>query len=480
MLANCVRIKKKKNRQAIRTMSDIVRGLEERFYEFEETTKDLHLFVITYTQFDMLIAELREDVEKAMFYMDSVRAMLGQLSLGHLGPTVIPPKELKHILTDIEQKIPKYLTLPKPVENIWYYYKTLTCLTVVKNKRFITLVNLPLLDINTQFELYQVHNIPMPFNQTELLAKYQLETTTLAVNVKHTNFVLLTATEMALCSSPQITFCSISSPVYTLGESRLCVISLFENDKRAITENCQIRVQLRTILPQAVYIPDGNWIIVAVESIEFTIMCLEEENYHIVTSPPVFTLHLKETCQAFAAPMNLPAYYHSRSIYKRVEQRRALMSLISGNISGFSLWDPFDKFLNTTDIKRIHEYAKLADISDMTIDNLVDELNDLRDVPKIIDKKGILDSVGGIGFPLVVVCILLTLGVIIYQQRKKICSAAIVRIMGAGTSRTAGVSKDVENVPERVVDTNDQPRHGESEDNSLGQSRPMVVELQNS
>ena len=112
----------------------------------------------------MLIAELREDVEKAMFYLDSVRAMLGQLSLGHLAVTVIPPKELKYILSDIEQKIPKYFTLPKPVENILYYYKTLTCLTVVKNKRFITLVNLTLLDINTQFELYQVHNVPMPFN----------------------------------------------------------------------------------------------------------------------------------------------------------------------------------------------------------------------------------------------------------------------------------------------------------------------------
>ena len=150
------------------------------------------------------------------------------------------------------------------------------------------------------------------------------------------------------------------------------------------------------------------------------------------------------------------------------------------NISGFSLWDPFDKFLNTTDIKRSHEYAELADISDMTVDSLVDEVNDLRDVPKIIDKKGILDSVDGIGFPLVVVCILLTLGVIIYLQRKKICSAAIVRIMGSGTAWTAGVNKRVENVTERVVDTNDQPRHSESEDNSLGVSRPMVVELQNS
>ena len=113
---------------------------------------------------------------------------------------------------------------------------------------------------------------------------------------------------MSLCSSPQTAFCSISSPVYTLGESRLSVISLFENDKPAITENCQIRAQLRTILHEAVYVSDGNWIIVALEPIKFTIMCLEEENYHIVTSPPVFTLHLKETCQAVATPMNLPAY----------------------------------------------------------------------------------------------------------------------------------------------------------------------------
>lgn len=112
------------------------------------------------------------------------------------------------------------MVLPKPIDDIWYYYKTLTCVTFVKERRFVTLVNLPLLDLNSQFELYQIHNVPLPYPNARMTAFYELETTTFAVNVKRTDFILLTLKDLARCSNPATKFCTLRSPLYNLGESK--------------------------------------------------------------------------------------------------------------------------------------------------------------------------------------------------------------------------------------------------------------------
>ena len=96
-VVNITRIEVQQNRHAIRTMADIVQGMELRLNDYRALQKNLHMFVITYTQVDMMLAELREAVEKGMFYMDNVRMMLGQLSVGHLAPTVIPSNELRQL-----------------------------------------------------------------------------------------------------------------------------------------------------------------------------------------------------------------------------------------------------------------------------------------------------------------------------------------------------------------------------------------------
>ena len=54
-------------------------------------------------------------------------------------------------------------------------------------------------------------------------------------------------------------------------------------------------------MPQAVNVPDGSWIVVATESISFTIMWVEKKSYQIKTKPPVFTWANSETCQALAS-----------------------------------------------------------------------------------------------------------------------------------------------------------------------------------
>ena len=229
---NVTRVEVRRNRHAIRSLTEMMRNMERRMIKVTMETRrhinNLNFFLITYLQTELMVTELRESVEKAMFYMDDVKMGLNQLSLGHLAPTVITPGELKRILTGIQSQIPNHLTLPAPTEDIWYYYKTLTCATLIKDQQFVTLVNLPLLELNSLFEVYQIHNIPVPYLDTKMTAKYELETTTIAVNAPRTQYILLTETDLARCSNPATNFCTLRSPVYDFAGTELCVVALFK------------------------------------------------------------------------------------------------------------------------------------------------------------------------------------------------------------------------------------------------------------
>ena len=123
---NVTNLEVQKNRHAIQTMTRAFADLELRLTDansqFDRYKEQMAYFSVNYLQLDLIITELRESFEKAMFYINEVKMELDQLSLGHLAPTVIDPQELKRILIDIEAKIPKYLTLPAPTDNVWYYY----------------------------------------------------------------------------------------------------------------------------------------------------------------------------------------------------------------------------------------------------------------------------------------------------------------------------------------------------------------------
>lgn len=482
-IVNVTRVEVKQNRHAIKKLVDVMQGMDVKMKQFSHTisgyARQINSFLLIFTQFDMMIAELREGVEKAMFYMDNVRMQLNMLSQGHLAPTVIPPGQLKKILMEIQEQIPNYLALPKSVDDIWYYYQTLTCVTVIKDKRFVTLVNLPLLDLNTQFELYQIHNIPAPYMQSKMSAKYELETDVLAVNAKHTDFVLLTPSELTVCSNSHTGFCTLSSPLYNMGNSRLCVISLFKQDLSAISRNCQTEVRLDTMLPHAVYVPDGNWIIVATDAIDFTIMCVEKDSFHIKTKPPVFSLQMAPACQDFADELTLPAYYHRQSTYSRVEQRQALLSL--RDMSDFTLWEPLINLPNGTELTDMSAYPELDDVSDIPLNDLIDKLNRIKKPKKVKNEMGMGEYIDYATVPLVLLCILLTLGIIVYRKVGMIpcCGAAMVRICArADTAQKTGTIDDVENVNQRDETQDDQPRQGTSDARVVQAStKPMTLDL---
>ena len=483
-ILNVTSIEVKKNRHAIQSitkqMYDLGITLGRQTMELRRIMKGMYEFLLTYLQLDLMITELRESLERGMFYMDNVKITLDQLSLGKVPPTGIHPAELKQILTEIQAKIPNYLTLPAPIEDIWYYYKTLTCITLVKDNRFITLVNIPLLEMKSQFQIYRVHNIPLPYSraETKMSAQYELETEVLAISATQTEFVLMQPMDLASCTQPSTKFCKLSSPVYKTSDSSLCVISLYKQDQVAVNRNCKSRVQFDTRFPQAVYISDGNWVIINDNPMTLTVMCLKDKTYQINTQPPVHTIQLAAGCEAYSDKITLPPYYHQESQYGTIEQRNVLLTLRDS--SNFDLWKPVQRILENDSTLAL-DLPDLDSIDDVNVQDLVDKLYKLKG-PDKLNKKTFWDYLEYVGTPLVLLCILLTLGVLWYAKpRVKICNA-MAKIRGAGTAlKTGNEEVEMENFSPSAESTESQSREGAADDQKAkaAGSRGYTLELKN-
>ena len=76
------------------------------------------------------------------------------LSIDHRSPSTITPRSLQALLIQIKTKLPSSLNLPEdPETNILYFYRTLTCTTVLEVDKRLVLINIPLLDCNGEFDV---------------------------------------------------------------------------------------------------------------------------------------------------------------------------------------------------------------------------------------------------------------------------------------------------------------------------------------
>ncbi|CAC5412556.1 unnamed protein product [Mytilus coruscus] len=275
MSVNSVNVNKKmagievsENRHAInsfiRDLHEIDSKLENVTEEFEKQIVDLENYIQQYVQLDLITGELKLLMQKAMFYLEHLGSQLNMLSLGHLSPSTITPTNLKRLLNEIKNKLPRYLELSEdPNLNLWFFYRLLTCTTVLYDDKILAIISLPLLDSNNRFEVYKAYNLPMPMknNSTKLLtmvAKFDINVEYFAVNAERSKYVLLNNDEINKCTNRFTKFCKIVSPVYPINLSKNCAISLFMKKENDIDKFCKVLVEPSSILPMANYISSGS------------------------------------------------------------------------------------------------------------------------------------------------------------------------------------------------------------------------------
>ena len=389
-IINVSRVQISENRQTINAileglidMGDQIQALSE---ELERKVHQLEAYVSSYFQIDLVVNEAQQMINRMSNYLEHLQLQLNMLSLGRLAPSTITPNNLKALLLDIESHLEPHLKLPAdPQKELWTFYQFLTCSTILQNNMILVLVPIPLLDFSYEFEVYRVHNLPVPFTQTNskestpMTAQYDLESEALVVNVQRTRFAFITEEELEGCSKPLLSFCAIRNPVYPLNVNRFCVTALFMNKTSEIEEFCQTRVKLSSMLPVARYVTDGLWLLSLNIPMRFSINCPSQPLRSIQVHPPIGTLKLAKSCTATADEMTLTPYYQRESefqvnytlVYKQIR------------LTDLKLWQPFHSAL--PNFTKIQFPRKLKGIKDIPMQHLI---NTIRDLQNPDEKKG--------------------------------------------------------------------------------------------
>ena len=123
------------------------------------------------------------------------------------------------------------------MSNIWYYYRTLTCSTILEDDRIVVVMTIPLLDFTGQYDVIRRHNIPLTMHEAQtrspsqsiptMVAKYDIEYPGLLINKDGNRYTLLSESEINACSDPITKYCSPRNAILPVNLNNLCLLALY-------------------------------------------------------------------------------------------------------------------------------------------------------------------------------------------------------------------------------------------------------------
>ena len=387
-IVNATQLEVAETRQTVNNLILEVSDIDDKLLNIttiiENKILDLEQTIQIYFQLDLALEEFKRALAEFSDQSSYFRLKLNLLAIGKLTPSLITPNQFKTLLTDIQKHLPHTLKLPSDVQDdLWHFYRIFSCETIIEDDHVLVLISIPLIDTNYELELYKVYNIPIPFQgnndsiSSSLVAQYSLETSMIAVDKRRTKIVLLDKTEHETCTKELIGFCAIKSPIYSIGQSKLCVVALFTKNQDRINKFCQVVISSNRNLPIANYIHDGMLIITTDKKLSFQVNCKEPlGSSDVIVKPPVGRLNLLPSCMAHSELLTLTPYY--RLIGTSNVKYLVPKFLNDYNNTQFKFWNPVrQKFPNFT-ANRLPK--KLSSVTKVPLDSFIDELNELSKV----------------------------------------------------------------------------------------------------
>ncbi len=273
------------------------------------------VFMTTYTQIANIVTEIRSHIVESRVVIDELAARLSDLFQGHLTPQVIPPDQLRQLLQEIETVLPPILSLPFDPENeLFNYYQYLGCYVYPGDGDFTVLIDVPLADVTSQFNVFQILTYDVPYGNTSIVASYEIAHEYVAVSPDRSRISFLEDWQLHQCSSEVFHFCRMTTAIYftnTLQDD--CTVSLLLHPNN-VHKNCKPVVRKRTSpLSKAVYISNGLWKISTPHPLVFTIVCTEKATVQIQVNPPLGDLKLHAGCYAHSGDLNLPPFFFNET-----------------------------------------------------------------------------------------------------------------------------------------------------------------------
>ena len=428
---NLTRMQVSENRRSIMDLIIVVQKLDRKIFDLQQVFSAkfvrLEQFVHTYLQFQMILDEIKQTTQDAVFYLESLKSELNMLSMQHLSTNTISPKDLKELLIEVESKLPNNFELPRnPRKDIWYFYKTLTSITYLEDNEIRIVLKIPLINTKEEYEVYRIYNLPLPMatKQTNIMLKYTLETDMLMVSKDRSKFSLLTESAFHMCNGFHYRFCNPETAFYQANINRFCVVALFMQNQRDIKTFCKQMVILDQKLPLTSYLSYGLWIVVTNVPLTFTINCQSHKpkTYDIKIESPFGIIKLNNTCKASNKYLQLPEYFGKHSYFERSDPLQALLKL--HNITNFSIWN--DSKTDFVKLKSLKLPSHLLDLKEIPMQNFLRETG----IYKSVNVDNVKSSTNWTVVAIISIASVLCIIIIVWFMLRKFKCIRMNRIIG--------------------------------------------------
>lgn len=414
-ILNMSRIEISENRHAIMGLVTSVlrldKKLENLVNELQRQISENKHFTEMYLKLDLIIGEIKDMVQNAMFYLEHLQTQLNFLALGKLNPSCLSPKNLLHLLTEIKSHLPSSLSLiSDPKTNLWLYYKQLQTSALLFDDKIVVVIKIPLLQVNNQYEIWKVFNLPIIIrsldgdqNAQGMVATYRIESSGLMINKAKTKYALLNQVELAVCSEPTVNYCNVQSPIFPVNLAKLCIVHLFLQKTEMVRKYCESIVMMNTRLPFAIKLMNFLWGVVSQTELTFSIVCNNDQSITKITKPPIDILRVGAECIASNDFFTLTSSYVHTSDFEVVNEDLNLLRSI--NISQINVLSPLE--IKYPNFSKITLPDSLNSIEQISMKNLISELDNFQPIVKETEKwpKWVYFCIGVTVISLVTCCI---------------------------------------------------------------------------
>ena len=281
--------------------------------DIKDELSALRTFVIAHTELNLIVTGLRDNINKFQSSLENLELTLDTLGQSKLAPSVISPTKLQNVLLAIQNGLPRNLQLPvDPTQDLFHYYKYLSCESFVMEHIFSTITLVPLLDASSKFNLYELHNLAIPDKSVNLSVSYVVEAMYVAISESHQYFAILTDQDYYKCASNYNHYCSFESPLYLANHHQSCVMALYRKSNSEIQQFCQVQFS-KHIRSTAVYLGKGLWTLLVTQPENLKITCLDQPNKLLKITGPIKMVQLEKSCTGYADSFILPAYFEGHS-----------------------------------------------------------------------------------------------------------------------------------------------------------------------